>query len=368
MTNDQALHAFGQATEQLQKALKAPAPTIERARARQAWLRFQREFRTTVTNIYGTMQDVGATAKWVTEEMPGAKERVAGLVTRQHGRSIAMLNAQFSSAYERAFELGLRTGGAVRETTENELAIVRRQRLNENTYAGNFLTDLGHGEGTMPWEKRADLYANALEEVFWQGYLYSDCSADRYIRWVEMPAVETCLDCAFLAGRLSILERPLLAKADLTPREETLLATIQARKADQGGRWGTGVYSARELATMGIVPQSGKLQCTTQCHCKLQPAKRPEGIPERTEAQEPYQSLLPKAFTGTGTNARGKVVVAREHKQVRRMGYAKRAATTEHRHIGRGETAPVKKAVAVLKVGEQKMLLTQGWVKIAQEQ
>lgn len=316
----------------LQKALKHPAPTIERARARKAFLSLQRAFRDAVTSVYEEMDDVAQTTRVIQAESgePGpASEAAQGLFHRTHQRCIALFNAQFRMAYGTSFELGLRAGGATRGMTNIEAAMVRKQRLNENAFAGNFLTDVAQREGTMSYARRVELYGNALEEMYWQGYLYADLSADRYLQWV-MPygsgfggdaKTEHCLDCARLAGNLETLS-------------EYGIKPAEARKLRAGGRWGTGVYQAIELAQMAIAPQSGRLSCTTHCHCFLRPAQRPEAKPAGKVLKR-FRSLQPKHFTGTGRNKRGGVVVEREHKQARRKRYAQKARRTEHQHVGR---------------------------------
>ncbi len=333
VTEDEALLAVAQALGMdcaLEKALKNPTTTMERARARRAFLSLQKDFRTVVSAAFEQMEkdagmaDIMAAEKGLSVRASGA---VKELLDGTHRRSIATLNAQFRMAYERAFELGLRAGGAARGMSDGEAQIVSRQRLNENAYAGNFLTDIAHREGSMPYTKRIELYGNALEELYWQGYLYADLSAGRYVRWV-MPygggfgggtEREHCIDCARLAGNLKALE-------------EHGIGPEEARKLGAGGRWGNGVYQAAELARMGVAPQSGKLSCTTHCHCTLEPAQRPKGKP-RGKEMGPFRSLVPKHFTGTGRGKDGKVIVEREHEQERRKRYAGKAARTERRHL-----------------------------------
>ena len=127
--------------------------------------------------------------------------------------------------------------------------------------------------------------------------------------------------------RSAIHARGLRGKPETaTSREARLIAAIDARIATAGGRWGNGVYSARELAAMAIAPQSGKLTCTTQCHCKLEDVPRPEGKPRGKEAASAFVSLEPKDFTGKGE---------RVYDVPKREGYEKRARRTQHRHVGR---------------------------------
>jgi len=298
----------------LQKALKNPAPMTERARARQAFLREQRRLADIAENMFLNMADVGATGD-------------EAVIRRVHQRSIAILNATFSRSYEFAFTCGLVAGGATRLPQPNELEILKRQRLNENAFAANFLTDAAAGEGVMDYKRRAKMYAQALEEVYWLGYLYADLSADRFVRWVIKhdpwgKADENCVDCALLSG-------------DTSGLSQVSLDLLLASGRPIGGRWGNGVYQARELARMGIAPQSGKLACTTNCRCRLVPAERPKQPGGPTIPV--FESLRPKPFTGTTTDAHGHIVVTRQTHQERRKGYARKAKDTEHRHLSRGQ-------------------------------
>lgn len=134
----------------------------------------------------------------------------------------------------------------------------------------------------MDYKPRVGTYANALEELYWEGYMYADLSADRFVRWtLAEEEVENWVDCAVLSGDTSHL-----SKADL----ELVLSS----GGQVGGRRGNGVYQARELACIGIAPQSGKLACTTNCHCHLEPAQRPKGKGGETVPR--FVSLRAKVF------------------------------------------------------------------------
>lgn len=320
----------------VQKALRNPTSIAERGRARLAFQRLQGRFTSGVKLVYEQMDDVAQTVNTILDikGVPREARQIAEpLVLRTHRRSIALLNHQFAAAYEQAFALGLAAGAAARGLTDNELAMVRKQRLNENAYAGNFLTDIAHGEGTMAYEQRATMYGNALEEQYWLGYLYADLSADRYVKWATLygesgEPVEHCPDCSWLSGDIAQLRVDgVLDKLNIN---ETM-----ARVMGAGGRWGTGVYSAQELAELAIAPQSGKLTCTTHCKCSLRPAKRPRGRP-RKGMPTPFRSIIPKEFTGTERDEDGRVVVTREGKTKRRKAYVRRAKRNDHTHIPRG--------------------------------
>jgi len=320
--------AFAAGLASVQKALKAPIPRIARARARKGFNDLQKDFDGAVHAIYGAAEDRAKTFQAVT----GAanKRLLTAYQSRQHNRDIQLLNRVFKVTYERAFEFGLRAGGRnidEKPVSQREGEIIRRLRINENAYAGNFLTDIAHGEGTLNYKQRAQMYVKALEEVYWLGYVYSDLSRDRYIKWTlrskgksNWGGSDPCIDCAWLGGDFAALEQ-LGIDPDI------------AKMNGAGGRWGNGVYAVQELARMAVAPQSGKLTCTTHCHCQLKTVERPAGTPLHAKFL-PWRSQLPKEFTGTEKRGK-KTRVLRQHKQKRRKAYARRAQRTEHKHLRR---------------------------------
>jgi len=116
----------------------------------------------------------------------------------------------------------------------------------QQSYFNNFLQDIDESAYKMDLAQRTRLYAQCSEEAFWAGAVLSDLSNDVYWKWVNGLS-EHCVDCTMLA---------------------------------KGGRWKLGVYSAQELAHMGVFPGSGKLSCCTNCKCKLVRVPRPDGRPK----------------------------------------------------------------------------------------
>jgi len=323
--------AAGLMGEPLQKALKNPLPGIEKANARRSFLRLQDAYREHVQEVVASLDDVARTVADVKKTHavpPAAQAQLTGLLDRMHLRTTAQLRTSFNITYERAFELGLRGAGAARGIMRNEELMVADLIENEAAYAKNFSTDVAWREGRLAYDQRADLYGNALEELYWLGYVYGDLSRGRYIRWAMAPAAEggnnwgkhkPCIDCSWISGNLRVLE-------------EYFQIDPQVAKAQgAGGRWGNGVYLAQELAQMAVVPKSGKLTCTTRCRCKLQPSRKPLSAPRHRKFL-PWQSQLPKSFTGTVKTENGELVMDREHKITRRKRYAKTAEATEHKH------------------------------------
>lgn len=306
--------------EPLAKALAHPNAPADRKEARRQYERLEQQFAAEVGDVFEA-------AEIVAEERdrldPGRKHRPPEQHDRAHQRLVALLNAKFGRSYKAAFELGLVAGGATRAMLPNEEAIVKRDRLNENAFAANFVTDILNDEVRMPVEKRAAMYGRALEEVYNQGIVYADLSADRYLKWVmnhtehldpsgNPKSTENCIDCSVIAG-----DKGGLAANGID--------AATAKELGAGGRWGNGVYSARELAKLAVTPQSGKLACTTHCHCRLDAVKRPSREPVGKEIGQEFRSLAPKDFTGD----------SRRKLRPRRDRYRKRAARTEHGHIGR---------------------------------
>ena len=85
---------------------------------------------------------------------------------------------------------------------------------------------------------------------------------------------------------------------------------------------------------MTVVPQSGQLTCTTHCRCHLEPADKPKARALGTIQR--WSSIATKPFTGTERDKRGRVLVTRENVPRRRRAFAKRARSSEHRHVRRG--------------------------------
>jgi hypothetical protein len=318
--------------EDVQKSLKNPLPAYERANARKSFLQVQGAYRDNVRELVATLDDFSQTVEdaMKTHRLAPDDKAFSGMLDRMHLRATAQFQHSFRMTYPAAFELGLRAAGASRGMAPNEQKVVDTAIRNEREYAKNFSTDVTWREGRMNYLQRADLYANALEELYWLGFVYADLSRDRYMRWIMAPVPtgknwgehKPCIDCSWISGNFVALERFWGIDQD------------RAKAAGAGGRWGNGVYLAQELARMAVVPQSGKLTCTTKCKCKLRGVAKPKREPAHRRLL-PWKSQLPKTFTGTVDVGDGQVVMDRQHKTKRRKKYAKQAEATEHRHIRR---------------------------------
>jgi hypothetical protein len=209
---------------------------------------------------------------------PAERQTIRAELARARQLTERAAQAAIRQAYARQFGLGKHVGWNWRDLDAAEDKFLLRLRREEYVFVGRFLDDIEAGRGVMPLEQRATLYGQASDEAFWWGFLYADQSADRYLRWVIGEA-EHCTDCLYLAGELP---------------PEALARYANPNTVPQGGRWGTGVYSAQELALLGVVPQSGKLRCTTNCRCHLERATRPAGKPQSRVQRVPFRSLEPK--------------------------------------------------------------------------
>jgi hypothetical protein len=243
-----------------------------------------------------------------------------------------LLRTHLSRYYTDQFINGKRMAGSARGLQANEREIMRRLVNNEAEFLVNALLDAETGEYVNPLGWRGRLYGNAVDEAKWLGFLYADLSQGRYVRWQLSPS-EHCLDCLYLSGNLDLAEQQIAARVARrdppvpTASESLLLEVIAAHRDTQGGRWGTGVYRVQELVRMGIVPQSGRLACTTNCKCRLEEAERPAAPPKHKEARGSWKTLAPKLPT----------MLRRSKRAKERRRLAELAEAWEHRHVRRRE-------------------------------
>ena len=303
----------------LEKALRNPIPADEIAAANQDAAELRAEF-----------------TGMMSRQFEGYEESYRALraghqsTKRLRDRTEWILRTQFNRYYADQFVQGKRLAGSGKGLDPAEREIVRRLANNEAQYALNTLLDAQTGEYKMPLDRRGALYGNALDELKWLGFLYGDLSQDRFVKW-QIGDSEHCVDCLFIAGELGLFEEEIVTRAERrtsgqpTEAEQALLDLVDAHRDDQGGRWGTGVYRAQELVRMAIVPQSGRLACTTNCKCHLEPAERPAGQSRQREQREAFQSLAPKLPT----------MIRREKAKGKRTRLAERAGKWVHKHVRR---------------------------------
>jgi hypothetical protein len=311
--------------EHFEKALKNPLSAGEQKAARREFLSLQQDFGNELKAEMDGVLDRWQQLERAMQAAPGlAAEYMRPMVQKEDQRTYQRLRPLLRRSYGQAFRLGLRAAGADRALHGNEEEVLARLRRNEFQYAENFLTDVRHGEGTMDYGKRANLYVNALEEAYNLGMVYGDQSANVYYRW-KTSKTETCPDCGYISGNVKGYLKQFKGAATRQEHEAALREAEAGRSMPIGGRWGNGVYSAQELAKLAVVPRSGSLTCTTQCGCRLIRVDRPTKAPGPGTAAR-FVSTHAKHFTGEG----------RQAEVERRTVYGKRAKRTETRHRARG--------------------------------
>ncbi len=194
-------------------------------------------------SITGIVEDFGKQMQYVR----GVWEATAALgdnapkslPTRGHSRW--MMKKLIRQTYEAAFTAGKRSGGNLFAITDADRKAIQKTRYDEFKYLEKFMADMDRGGGVMDYEKRMDYYAKAARELYWLGFVRADMDPSREIDW-RLGQAEHCQTC--------------LDAASGSP------------------------YTAKEfwdkLASKGILPQSGKLDCLGyKCQCHLEDT-RPE--------------------------------------------------------------------------------------------
>ena len=107
----------------------------------------------------------------------------------------AQMKSAVREAYQRAFLLGKRASGNLMSATEDEIAWVKKIRLDEFKYLRNFLGDIRTDGGVMSYETRADMYVMATRELYFLGWVLGNRDPKRRILWRRNPKKESCSDC-----------------------------------------------------------------------------------------------------------------------------------------------------------------------------
>ncbi len=164
------------------------------------------------------------------------------------GETEMRLKREISHYYRVLFEQGKRAAGNPMAPTRNELVTLNKIRVDEFGYLEGFLDDIEAGAGVMDYERRMNLYGNAVREAYWAAWVMADMSPDRRIDWVLHPTADHCASCV---------------------------------KMTEGGP-----YSPQRFMETGLFPQSGALDCTTNCKCHLH-ERRPGKKPIRSDPGAP---------------------------------------------------------------------------------
>ena len=161
---------------------------------------------------------------------------------------------EIRESYRAQWRAGKDSGGNLAALRADERKLLDQLIKIQYAFFVNMLHDIEEGSNRLPLPRRVAQYAQCSAESYWAGMVLSDLSPDVYYRWTFAP-VEHCSDCL---------------------------------KLGNGGRWahtesGKGIYSAKELASMGVFPGSGRLACCTHCKCSLQRTVRPSAAPKGSE-------------------------------------------------------------------------------------
>ena len=183
----------------------------------------------------------------------------AGNITRPEAMKVFKEHLQ--DAESSAFVAGRRARGAASlEITEAESKMLTGRHSRNMRYFSGFLDDVENGEGKMPYNKRADLYAKSLWSLYTRGettdWAEPENTGGRYF-WVMDPDAEHCTDC---------LENARMSR-------------------DQNG------FTWDELVEIGFPGENTK--CRVNCRCHIRPEKRSMAPPidEMPPAENPTEGL-----------------------------------------------------------------------------
>lgn len=178
-------------------------------------------------------------------------------------------------AYSLMWRAGREAAGNFKPYSVDETAELERMYRRQQNFYLNLLKDREQNAGRMNFERRIALYGAALKQAFWAGQVLADLSPDIYWKWELGDAEEHCTDCPKIA---------------------------------RGGRWKCGIYSARELARLGLFPGAGQTECGTECKCPLKrvakPQERPTGRVIGAIKELALKGLNSNPFSGAGREGR----------------------------------------------------------------
>ena len=148
-----------------------------------------------------------------------------------------LMKSLIRKTYEEAFMAGKRSGGNLFAITNEDKKAIMKVRYDEFKYLENFMRDMSNGGGVMDYQKRMDYYVKAARELYWLGFVRSNMDATRIITWRTNPEKEHCKTCISAAA---------------------------------GGPY-TAEDFWKNLASKGILPHSGRLECLGyHCGCWLE--------------------------------------------------------------------------------------------------
>jgi hypothetical protein len=183
----------------------------------------------------------------------------AGQITRPE--AMKLFKESLQDAESSAFVAGRRARGAASlEITDAEAKMLTGRHSRNMRYFSGFLDDIENGEGRMPYNKRADLYAKSLWSLYTRGettdWAEPENIGGRYF-WVMDPDAEHCVDCLERAGK----------------------------SRDQNG------FTWDELIEIGFPGENTK--CRVNCRCHIRPEQRQKAPPfqDVPPAENPTEGL-----------------------------------------------------------------------------
>lgn len=148
----------------------------------------------------------------------------------------ARLKTTIRNGYRDAFLLGKRAAGNLTGITPDEAKALLKVRKDEYNFLRQFLSAMRGGGGVMDYGQRTEMYAMAVREAYWLGWVLSNLASTRTITWKRGETSDSCVDCCRFEAH--------------------------------------GPYTAAEfwhdVASKGYLPQAGKLKCLGRhCRCFL---------------------------------------------------------------------------------------------------
>lgn len=111
------------------------------------------------------------------------------------------LKREIRDRYKMAFLEGKEAGGSYSDLDEWDKRELTRLRRSQFQYLRGFLDDIDAKQGTMPYARRMQMYADALSAVFALGFVRSNRSNRRRIKWHRV-ADDSCDTCLGLENRI----------------------------------------------------------------------------------------------------------------------------------------------------------------------
>ena len=143
---------------------------------------------------------------------------------QNRGYAEYLIKKHIRLAYRNAFLEGKAASGGAPKwlLSDTEERWLRKLRYDEFKYLKGFLDDIDIGQGTMPYERRMRMYADAIHGPFWAGWVLGNQDRRRQIIWV-LGESEHCETCQPLGGRVWTASAFMkwVMKTGILPRQGT---------------------------------------------------------------------------------------------------------------------------------------------------